>query len=117
MITIMLFSNGPTENYEAKEYIITSRRFFEESDAHCTFRLELRAAREDKSTYMTITLDNRWVAVTLHAAEDTMLLISEMLIRVESDVVSLYFQGTEEQLERLRGMLKTLQNEYRHYQP
>ncbi|MEO0132461.1 MAG: hypothetical protein ABIK73_05995, partial [candidate division WOR-3 bacterium] len=91
------------------------RRVPSDDGYYCTTRIELIAAPIEKAISMEITIDTRWVAVTLCAAEHTTLLLDSLFVRIDKHGISLHFEGDNEELAELREMLMVLNGEYRKY--
>lgn len=114
MITITLYSDCPLEQYLALEYKVSSRLFLDNGEARSDYYLELIASKKENKIYMSIELDKNCTVIKLHTdeEEETALIISEIIINVKRYSVELIFEGTEEQVEKLRNMLSILQHEY-----
>jgi hypothetical protein len=115
MIPIVLYSNRPTEKYLALDYRVSCRLYNENGEARCKFYLDLPSSEKANTARMTIEFyeNNAFIKLYIEGVEKT-LLISDIIVVVERYSVELFFEGTEEQLEKLRDMLRTLQREYRN---
>ncbi|MEO0132475.1 MAG: hypothetical protein ABIK73_06065 [candidate division WOR-3 bacterium] len=116
MIEIVLYGYYSTEKYLALEYKVSSKLYLDNGEARSDYYLELIASKKENKIYMSIELDKNCTVIKLHTdeEEETALITSEIIINVKRYSVELIFEGTEEQLEKLRNMLKILQQEYRN---
>jgi hypothetical protein len=115
MIPIVLYSDGPTEKYLALDYRVFSRFYNENGESRYKYHLELTSSKKENSTRMIIEFYEKRAFVKLYIeGEEKTLLISDIIVIVERYSVELFFEGTEEQLEKLRNMLSILQREYRN---